>query len=111
MLFQQLGDEIALWHSQTIEAEFQRICLSKFRLPEDTVLAFLEEMRFLSNVTVPEGFAPVICRDPNDNHVLHLCQHLGADLLLSGDKDLLVLGRFGKTRILSPKQLAEILQN
>lgn len=54
-------------------------------------------------------FAPLIavqstvtvCRDPNDNFLLALSQDAGADLLLSGDKDLLTLGRFGNTCIMS----------
>ena len=54
-------------------------------------------------------FAPVVavhsvvdvCRDPNDNFLLALSQDAGADLLITGDKDLLALGRFGATRILT----------
>lgn len=109
VLFQKLGDEITLWHSQTIESEFQQKCLSKFKLSLETVAAFQEEMRFLSRMAIPTGPAPEICRDPNDNHVLHLCQFVGADILLTGDKDLLVLGQFEQTRILQPAQFAELL--
>jgi uncharacterized protein len=30
-----------------------------------------------------------ICRDPKDNHVLECCLEAGADILVTGDKDLL----------------------
>lgn len=43
-----------------------------------------------------------LCRDPDDNHLLALCKDGKADMLITGDKDLLVLKRFGKTRILAP---------
>ncbi len=43
-----------------------------------------------------------VCRDPDDNHLLALCKDGKVDLLITGDKDLLVLKRFGKTRILAP---------
>jgi len=54
-------------------------------------------------------FAPVVtvrsvvrvCRDPNDNFLLALSQDAGADFLISGDKDLLTLGQFGGTTILT----------
>lgn len=54
-------------------------------------------------------FAPVVavrsvvrvCRDPHDNFLLALCQDAAADFLISGDKDLLVLGEFGSTEILT----------
>jgi putative PIN family toxin of toxin-antitoxin system len=45
-----------------------------------------------------------ICRDPDDNHLLALCKDGKADLLITGDKDLLVLKKFGKTRVLAPAE-------
>ena len=42
-----------------------------------------------------------VCRDPNDNFILALCKDSDADFLLTGDKDLLALNPFGKTKILS----------
>lgn len=49
-------------------------------------------------------FAPVVsevdvCRDPKDNFLLALAQDSAADFLVTKDDDLLVLGTFGKTRI------------
>jgi len=40
-----------------------------------------------------------ICRDPNDNFLLALAKDGKADYLLTGDKDLLELIKFGKTKI------------
>jgi putative PIN family toxin of toxin-antitoxin system len=40
-----------------------------------------------------------VCRDPKDNFLLALAKDGKADYLLSGDKDLLELKSFGKTRI------------
>ena len=42
-----------------------------------------------------------ICRDPKDNFLLALCQDGGADFLITGDQDLLVLEQFGRTRIIN----------
>ena len=47
-----------------------------------------------------------ICRDKKDNFLLALCQDGNADFLLTGDEDLLILRKFGKTRIMT---LAEYL--
>jgi putative PIN family toxin of toxin-antitoxin system len=41
------------------------------------------------------------CRDPKDNFLLALAQDGKATHLLTGDKDLLVLGTVGKTKILT----------
>ncbi len=40
-----------------------------------------------------------ICRDPKDNFLLALAKDGKADYLLTGDKDLLDLKNFGKTKI------------
>lgn len=42
-----------------------------------------------------------ICRDPKDNFLLSLSEDSEADFLITGDKDLLDLNVFGKTRILT----------
>ena len=43
-----------------------------------------------------------ICRDPKDYYLLALSNAAKADLLITGDDDLLVLKKHGKTRILKP---------
>ena len=42
-----------------------------------------------------------ICRDPKDDFLLALAKDGSATHLITGDKDLLVLGKIGKTRILT----------
>lgn len=60
-------------------------------------------------------FAPVvsevlICRDPKDNFLLALARDSDADYLVTKDDDLLVLGTFGKTRILDYFAFVETVQ-
>jgi uncharacterized protein len=50
-----------------------------------------------------------VCRDPKDDHVLALCKKAKADVLVTGDKDLLVLERHGSTAIMRPKEFEETL--
>lgn len=42
------------------------------------------------------------CRDPRDDMFLECAEVAAADLLITGDKDLLVLGSYKKTRIVNP---------
>jgi len=44
------------------------------------------------------------CRDPNDDMFLECGERAGADLLIAGDKDLLVLGSYKGTRIVTPAE-------
>ncbi|HMQ76046.1 MAG TPA: putative toxin-antitoxin system toxin component, PIN family [Flavobacteriales bacterium] len=43
-----------------------------------------------------------ICRDPKDDYLLALAKAAKADLLVTGDDDLLVLKKHGKTRVIKP---------
>jgi predicted nucleic acid-binding protein len=47
------------------------------------------------------------CRDPNDDMFLECALRTKADVLVAGDKDLLVLGTYKGTRILTPAQYLE----
>ena len=52
-----------------------------------------------------------ICRDPKDNMILELASEIHADYIITGDKDLLVLGSFQNTKILKPSQFLEIIED
>ncbi|MBL7159902.1 putative toxin-antitoxin system toxin component, PIN family [Candidatus Microgenomates bacterium] len=45
-----------------------------------------------------------ICRDLKDNTLLEACSKSEADYLITGDKDLLVLKTFKKTKIFTPQK-------
>lgn len=74
-----------------------------------------EKKRFLALISavskivdLPERI-PRICRDPDDDWVI-ACGVVGAaDLIVSGDSDLLELQKVGKINILSPGQFWEFL--
>lgn len=50
-----------------------------------------------------------VCRDKKDNQILGLCLVGEADFLITGDKDLLSLKKFGNTKILKPKEFLKLL--
>lgn len=45
-----------------------------------------------------------VSRDAADDYLLSLCKRTKADVLLTGDEDLLVLEKHGRTRILGPRE-------
>lgn len=47
------------------------------------------------------------CRDPDDDHLLALALSGEADVIISGDADLLVLDPFRGIPILTPRRLIE----
>lgn len=48
-----------------------------------------------------------LSRDPKDDYLLLMAKNGKADVLVTGDKDLLDLERFGRTRIMSARDFTE----
>lgn len=51
-----------------------------------------------------------ICRDPKDNFLLNLAKDGKADFLITGDKDLLEIGKIDQTLILTLKEFIEKIE-
>ena len=56
------------------------------------------------------NFKVNVCRDPKDNQFLELGIGARVDFLVSGDQDLLSLKKVRGLKIITPKQLLEILE-
>lgn len=59
------------------------------------------------NIIKPSGGRPIICRDEDDNNVLHIADYIKVDLLITGDKDLLDLKEYFGIKILTPREFIE----
>lgn len=64
----------------------------------------LAELRQLAEIIEPPRLPQSVCRDPDDDHALALALAARADLLVSGDEDLLALGNFQGIPIVDPAQ-------
>lgn len=53
-------------------------------------------------IVEPVALGEPVCRDPDDDVVLATALAGGCDVIVTGDKDLLVLGKFRDIPILSP---------
>ena len=56
------------------------------------------------NIVDPAVIVNGICRDKDDDHVLACALETKADYLVTGDGDLLILKKFHKTRIVTPRE-------
>ena len=54
---------------------------------------------------------PAVCRDPKDNIVLATAIQSHAHIIVTGDKDLLVLDPFKNISILPPKKFLDLLKS
>ena len=78
-------------------AKFDAI-LTRTNTTHERILA---EMRQLAEVIEPPPLPQPVCRDPDDDEVLALAVAAKADWIVSGDNDLLSLGRYAGIAIIS----------
>ncbi len=97
-----VNDDIVLCSG--IEDETVDILWEKFgREPADTRFR-LGVLLKRSRRVVVTGLIKGICRDPNDDFILECAVVGGADLIVTGDKDLLSLARYENIRIVTARQ-------
>jgi putative PIN family toxin of toxin-antitoxin system len=85
------------------ETELLRILIHKFKWGPFRAAETVNEA--FSRATRVEIFGQVsACRDRNDNMFLGCAERANADVIVAGDKDLLVLQKFGRINIITPSE-------
>lgn len=79
----------------------------KLRLPRAIVDDYVSFLRGHAELVEPEKVKAGACRDPADEKVLGLVGPGRIDAIVTGDKDLLVVKRFGPARIITPREFWE----
>ena len=91
--------------------ELRRVLRSRMRFPDSTILALEQFLREQSIVPKPRRLLAVEIRDPDDRWVLTSAVEGGADVLVTGDKDLLTIGRRAPLPILDPRGFWNLLRD
>ena len=92
--------------SREILDEYLRVLsYPKFELSEKEIKELIqEEILPFAEVVKPKRRLRVVRRDPSDNKFLECAIAGKASVIISGDKDLLSLGRYRQIRLQSPAQ-------
>jgi putative PIN family toxin of toxin-antitoxin system len=69
---------------------------------ETSAAGLLSTVRLLAALIEPTPLDSPVCYDPDDDQILALAGSAGADLIVSGDNDLLRLGSFAGIAIVTP---------
>ena len=97
---------ITLLLSREILDEYLRVfSYPKFELSEEEIKELIqEEILPYAKMVKPKRRLRVVQRDPSDDKFIECAVAGKARVIISGDKDLLSLGRYRQIRILSPAQ-------
>jgi len=89
--------------SDHILAELRERLVKAFRIPGQIAREIAALVCDHAEVVSPSSVPPAACRDPSDLPVLGTAVAGNADLLVTGDKDLLDLERFEGVPIVTPR--------
>ncbi|MEW6322196.1 MAG: putative toxin-antitoxin system toxin component, PIN family [Acidobacteriota bacterium] len=90
--------------------ELEHTLRGKFTLGPAAV-AFLEQLRLRVRIVEPAPLGVPVSRDADDDMVLATAVAAGAALIVSGDQDLLVIGRHTGIDIVSPRDFLRRLSS
>jgi len=91
--------------------ELERVLSTKLNVPEQKVLAAIQFLRKHYVEQIPDGPSEYKVRDEDDRWVLESAIRAKADILVTGDKDLLELSKkVEQLKIISPRGFWELLQ-
>jgi putative PIN family toxin of toxin-antitoxin system len=94
--------------SERLLRELRTTLRDKFGEDPDE-LPLLFQLNEETEIVTPVRLAERVCRDKDDDVVLATALAGNADVIVTGDEDLLVLRTFRGIRILSPRQFLELL--
>ena len=95
--------------SNTVLEELSRTLIEKIRLPETAVREITTFLRASASLAQAAP-AHVAIRDPDDAVILAEALASSADVLVTGDKDLLEAGEFPGIRILEPRGFWQLVR-
>ena len=102
-LFERVMADHELIVSPHILGEFERVMTLKFRFDKARVERALALFLRVGQVVTPEPLTEPVCRDRDDDAVLALAQESGANCLVTGDDDLLILEKYQQIPIIPPR--------
>jgi len=90
--------------------ELRRVLRDRFHASPALIAAVESELREQTITPKPVQTSPIPARDPDDQWVLASAVEGGADLLVTGDKDLLTVAAEASIRIVDPRGCWERLR-
>jgi putative PIN family toxin of toxin-antitoxin system len=84
--------------------EYEEKLIGKFRIPPETVRAARATLETFMEFVEPAFVEHTGVRDPDDEPILGTAVAGACEFLVTGDKDLLVLGGYAGVRIVSPTE-------
>jgi len=103
-LFELCLDRYEIIISEFILTEVSKTLHNKIKMPLQNIQIIIDYLKEFCVLSTYDKLSENICRDKNDNDIISLAVSNNVDYLITGDKDLLVLKKFKKVTIISPRE-------
>lgn len=90
--------------SEHILSEVEKNLIRKVRLPESIAHDIIEYLRGVAEILEPSHANKNICRAEDDVKIIGTALSGNAGFIITGDDDLLVLKKYGKIKIVTPRE-------
>jgi uncharacterized protein len=107
-------EHVLLFTTATLLAELgdvltRPVAVRRFALLGRAAHEVLADYVDAAELVMPASTPPVVAADADDDHVVAAAIAAEADLLVSGDRDLLALGNYSAIRIVTPAEAARLI--
>ena len=107
VLDEAAGDCVLVW-SQAMRKELETVLARRYKIGPATqaaLAAYIDLCEFVE----PERLPKRACRDKSDDVVLGTALAGKAEVIVTGDNDLLIMKEYQGVRIISPRQFLDLL--
>jgi putative PIN family toxin of toxin-antitoxin system len=102
-----LNNEVRMFVSETIVQETLRVLRDKFGLSNQRLAQAEDYINACTERVKADRTLSVIKEDPDDNRVLECAEAAGCEAIITGDLDLLRLGKYGQIKIMTVREFLE----
>lgn len=108
-LWREIAKRCEVFSGRPVVREVEEKLVKKFRYSPTRAHRLARYVERRTAAIVLPAQPPPLCRDPDDDLVLALAIKAGCEYLITGDRDLLVLGSVDGLRIVTPREFHLIL--
>ncbi|MCH8003054.1 MAG: PIN domain-containing protein [Nanoarchaeota archaeon] len=103
-----IDKKIQVFITLEILKDVEKVMRRDFDEPEEMIKRQINLILTYAKIVAPKYIGNVVKEDPDDDMILRCSARINADYIVSGNKHLLKLKKFGNTKIVSPKEFMDI---